>query len=224
MVYNKEIIEVVTRLVIESLHKYQEVKTEVPVGISARHVHLTREHVDRLFGQGYQLTHFKPLSQPGQFAANETVDLVGPKGTIGKVRVLGPERPHTQIEVPRSDARKLGVNPPVKTSGDINTTPGIVLRGPKGEVTLSQGVIIADRHIHMTPEDAISFRVKDGEKVHLQVEGDKGGILHNVSIRVSPNYALDCHIDTDDASAFQIQQGQIVTIIKDNVKQKGREG
>lgn len=215
MVYDKELVERVTRLVMESLQKYNEIKTDVPVGISARHIHLEREHVDILFGKEHQLTHLKPLSQPGQFASVETVDLIGPKGTIAKVRVLGPERPSTQVEVSMSDARKLGVNPPVKTSGDLEGTIGITIRGPKGEITISKGVMVADRHIHMTPEDARCFNVQDGQKVHLLVNGDKGGILHNVSIRVSSKYTLDCHIDTDDASAFQIQQGQILTIVRD---------
>lgn len=215
MVYDKVLVEQVTKLVIENLQKFCETRTDVPTGISAKHVHLTREHVDQLFGKGYQLTYLKPLSQPGQFAANETVELVGPKGTLAKVRVLGPERPRTQVEVAMSDARKLGLNPPVKTSGDLKGSVGITLRGPKGEITITEGVIIADRHIHMTPEEARCFNVKDGQKVNLLVNGDKGGILHNVCIRVSSNYALDCHIDTDDASAFQIQQGQIVRIIRD---------
>lgn len=216
MGYDKMLVEQVTRLVIESLQKFCETRTDVPVGISARHVHLTREHVDQLFGTGYQLTYLKPLSQPGQFAANETVDLIGPKGTLAKVRVLGPERPQTQVEVAMSDARKLGLKALVRTSGDLKGTAGTTLRGPRGEITITEGVIIADRHIHMTPEEARCFNVKDGQKVSLLVNGDKGGQLHNVSIRVSPNYALDCHIDTDDASAFQIQQGQIVSIINDN--------
>lgn len=216
MGYDKALVEQVTRLVIENLQKFCETKTDVPVGISARHVHLTREHVDQLYGIGYQLTYLKPLSQPGQFAANETVDLIGPKGIITKVRVLGPERPQTQVEVAMSDARKLGLKPPVKTSGDLGGTVGITLRGPKGEITISKGVMIADRHIHMTPEEARCFNVKDGQKVGLQVHGDKGGVLHNVTIRISSNYALDCHIDTDDASAFQIQQGQMVSIIRES--------
>jgi putative phosphotransacetylase len=216
MDYDKVFVEQVTKLVIQSLQKFCETRTDVPVGISAKHVHLSREHVDLLFGKGYQLTYLKPLSQPGQFAANETVELIGPKGTLSKVRVLGPERPHTQVEVAMSDARKLGMKPPVKTSGDLNGTIGITLRGSKGEVAITEGVMIADRHIHMTPEEARCFNVQDGQKVNLLIKGDKGGILHNVCIRVNSKYALDCHIDTDDASAFQIQQGQTLSIIRDN--------
>lgn len=215
MVYNRVLVEQVTKLVIEYLKGYMEIKTDVPVGISARHIHLEREHMDILFGMGYQLTFLKPLSQPGQYAANETLDLIGPKGSITKVRILGPERAQTQVEVAMSDARKLGIKPPVRTSGDLKGTEGITLRGPKGEVTIAEGVIIADRHIHMAPEEAINYGVCDRQKVNLLINGDKGGILHQVVIRVSSSYALDCHIDTDDASAFQIHQGQIVKIQKE---------
>jgi len=215
MSYNIELVEQVTRLVIQSLEKYCETKTNVPVSISARHLHLERNHLEILFGKGYQLTPLKPLSQPGQFAATETVDLIGPKGMITKVRILGPERPHTQVEVAMTDARSLGMKPPVRTSGDTNGTLGITIRGPKGEITISEGVIVSDRHIHMTPDEARCYNVQDGQKVNLLVNGDKGGVLHNVSIRVSNKYALDCHIDTDDANAFQIQPGQLLSIIRD---------
>lgn len=215
MSYDKATVEMVTRLVINSLETLGNPESKIPVGISARHIHLERKHLDLLFGEGYQLTHLKPLTQPGQFAANETVDLIGPKGKIAKVRILGPERTHTQVEVAMTDARKLGLQPPVKTSGNLKGSPGITIRGPKGEITVSEGVIIADRHIHMTPEDAVRYALADGQKVRLIVEGDKGGILDNVTIRVGNKYALDCHIDTDDASAFLIQQGQMLTILRE---------
>ncbi|MGB4657597.1 MAG: phosphate propanoyltransferase [Mobilitalea sp.] len=218
MSYNIELVEQVTRLVIQNLEKFCAPKTDVPVSISARHLHLERNHVEILFGKGYHLTPLKPLSQPGQFAATETVDLIGPKGMISKVRILGPERPHTQVEVAMTDARSIGLKPPVRTSGDTKGSLGITIRGPQGEITILEGVIITDRHIHMTPEDARNFNVQDGQKVNLLVHGDKGGILHNVSIRVSNKYSLDCHIDTDDANAFQIQPGQIVSIISDKQK------
>lgn len=207
------LVEQVTKLVLESLQQYGEVKTEVPVGVSARHIHLEKDHIKILFGEEYQLTLLKPLSQPGQYAAEETVELTGPKGKIPKVRVLGPERPQTQVEITATDARKLGVNAPVRTSGDLKGTPGITITGPKGEITIAEGVIIADRHIHMTPDDANRFGVADGQKVKLLAEGEKGGVFNNVKIRVSDKYALDCHIDTDDASAFQISQGQLLKIL-----------
>ncbi len=207
------LVEQVTKLVLESLQQYGEVKTEVPVGVSARHIHLEKDHIKILFGEEYQLTLLKPLSQPGQYAAEETVELTGPKGKIPKVRVLGPKRPQTQVEITATDARKLGVNAPVRTSGDLKGTPGITITGPKGEITIAEGVIIADRHIHMTPDDANRFGVADGQKVKLLAEGEKGGVFNNVTIRVSDKYALDCHIDTDDASAFQISQGQLLKIL-----------
>ena len=215
MSYDKAMVEQITTLVIQSLQQLCSVETQVPVGVSARHIHLERQHLEMLFGENYHLTSMKPLSQPGQFASEETVDLIGPKGVIAKVRILGPERPNTQIEVSMSDARKLGMNPPVRTSGNVSGTPGITIRGPKGEINISEGVIIADRHIHMTPNEAKRFNVQDGQKVSLLVEGEKGGIFNNVVIRVSEKYALDCHIDTDDASSFQIQQGQKLKIMTD---------
>ncbi len=207
-------IEVLTKMVVDVMEEMGLLGNLVPTGISARHVHLTREHIDLLFGKGYQLTALKPLSQPGQFAANETVNLVGPKGSIQKVRVLGPERSQSQVEVAQSDARRLGITAPVRSSGKLAGSPGILLQTPAGEVKLNQGVIIPDRHIHMTPADAARFGVKDGEKVSVSVTGEKGGRLENVTIRVSEQYALDFHIDTDDANAFLIRQGQMARVKK----------
>lgn len=215
MSYDKNTVELVTRLVIDSLNTIYNKELKVPAGISARHVHLEKKHLELLFGEGYELTRLKPLSQPGQFAANETVELVGPKGTISKVRILGPKRVRTQVEVAMTDARKLGLRPPVKASGNISGTPGITLRGPKGEVTITEGVIIAERHIHFSTEEAARYFVKNGQRVSLRVDGEKGGILNNVTVRVADDYSLDCHIDTDDASAFQIQQGQILTMLRE---------
>ena len=215
MDYDKNTVERITKLVMETLEELGGAPEQVPVGVSARHLHLERQHVEILFGENYQLTQMKPLSQPGQFACQETVDLVGPKGVLPNVRILGPERPQTQVELATSDARKLGINPPVRTSGDLKGTPGIILCGPKGEISIAEGVIIADRHIHMTPKDARRFGVKNAQKVKLLVDGEKGGTFHNVVIRVSDQYALDCHMDTDDASAFMIKQGQLMTLIKD---------
>lgn len=211
---DNELVEQITKLVLESLQQYGGVKSEVPVGVSARHIHLEKDHLKILFGEDYQLTQLKPLSQPGQYAAEETVEIKGPKGSIQKVRILGPVRPQTQVEISATDARKLGITAPVRTSGNLKGTPGITIIGPKGEITVSEGVIIADRHIHMTPDDARIYGVADGQKVKLLVDGEKGGVLHNVTIRVSDKYALDCHIDTDDASAFQINQNQLLKILK----------
>jgi putative phosphotransacetylase len=208
------IAEQVAQLVMEQLQLLEKDPYQVPVGVSARHIHLERRHLDALFGEGYQLTPFKALSQPGQYASEETVEVIGTKGKPVKLRVLGPERKHTQVEVSLSDSRNLGIIPPVRTSGDVSGTPGIKIRGPKGEIEIDEGVIIPDRHIHMTPEDARWYGVKNGEKVQVAGGGSKGGILDQVVIRVSETAALDFHIDTDDANAFQMHQGQMVRIIK----------
>jgi len=186
----------------------------IPVGISARHVHLTQSDLEQLFGTGYQLQIFKPLSQPGQFAAQETVSVIGPKGRIEKIRILGPVRSASQVEMARSDLRALGANAPVRSSGKISGTPGIILKGPIGQIELKEGLIIADRHIHMNETEASQFGVYDGEVVEVKVPGPRGGVLDQVVIRVRSDFALDCHLDTDDANALQIEQGQTVFLIK----------
>lgn len=182
----------------------------IPVAISARHVHLTQEHVEALFGPGYQLTHRNDLSQPGQFAAVETVDLIGPRRTIEGVRILGPTRPETQVEVSRTDEFMLGIDAPVRASGDIDNSPGITLRGPAGEVTIERGVICAWRHIHMTPDDAKLFGVKDRDVVEVAIQGGPRDLIFgDVLIRVSPNYKLEMHIDTDEGNAAELEQGSM---------------
>jgi len=186
---------------------------QVPIGISNRHVHLAAEHIALLFGQGHELTKTKDLSQPGQYACEEQVALVGPKGTLPGVRVLGPARKATQVELALTDAYKLGVKPPVRDSGDHSGTPGIEIVGPAGRVQLEAGVIIAARHIHMTPADAQKFGVKDGDHVRVRVDGPRAGVFDHVLIRVSPTYALDMHVDTDEGNAFMLQNGQIVEAI-----------
>nr|WP_267128910.1 phosphate propanoyltransferase [Cytobacillus dafuensis] len=193
----------------------KERKDSVPVSISARHLHLKQEHVEMLFGKGYELTKYKDISQPGQYACNEKVTLKGPKGIIENVRVLGPLRKQTQVEISRTDARKIGVSPPVRNSGNIEGSAGITLIGPIGSLTLNEGCIIADRHIHMTPKDAYQFAVKDKQKVSVLVEGEKGGIMGQVTIRVNERYALDMHIDTDDANAFDLKGNEWLKIIAD---------
>lgn len=187
---------------------------KVPVGISARHVHLQPDHLEVLFGPGYKLTPVKDLSQPGQFAARETVTLVGAKGKIEDVRILGPERKRTQVEVSSSDARRLGVKPVVRNSGDIEGTPGIRIVGPKGSVDIQNGLILADRHIHMSPQEAQFYDVVNGERVKVRVPGPRGGIMDNITVRVHPDYRLDMHIDTDEANTFLIQQGDMLELIK----------
>ena len=189
-------------------------KTSVPVGISNRHIHLSHGALTKLFGQGYELTELKPLSQTGQFACKECLTLCGPKGVIEKVRVLGPVRKDTQVEILMSDSFKLGIKGDVRLSGDIADTPGLTLVGPKGSYELDKGVIVAERHIHMAPADAAAFQVKDGEKVGLKVPGTRGGVLDNVSIRVDDSFTLECHLDTEEANAMGITPGLNLEIIK----------
>lgn len=207
----EQLVKMVTQKVISELENTDDT---VPVGISVRHIHLSREHVDLLFGRNYQLTQKKALSQPGQYACEECLTLIGPKNSMSKVRILGPERASSQVELSLTDARGLGVKAPLRSSGDHNGTPGIILRGPNGDLELKQGVIIADRHIHMSPEDAKRFHVQDGDRVEVKIDGPKPGIMGGVMIRVSDKYRLDFHVDTDDGNAFFLEQGQRVTILK----------
>ena len=187
---------------------------QVPVGISMRHIHLSRREVDALFGRTYQLTPLRPLSQPGQFACQECLDVIGPKGVLHKVRVLGPERSAAQVELAQTDCRAIGVNAPVRSSGSTDGTPGVLLQGPKGVLSLPQGVIIADRHLHMNPAQAAAFGLADGDIVRVRVDGGKPGILDGVLVRAGERYELDLHLDTDDANAFQLKQGQLVTVLE----------
>lgn len=209
----QQVVNSLAQLVYSVAEEIDKNPYAVPVGISARHVHVSKEAFELLFGKGKSLTKFKPLSQPGQFAANETVEIIGAKGSIKKVRILGPERKDCQVEISASDARTLGIKAPVRASGDIDGTPGIKIKGPCGEIGISNGVIIAERHVHMNNDDANWFGVKNNDSVMVSVPGSKGGIMGNVTVRVSDSYALDMHIDTDDANAFSLKQGQKVTLI-----------
>ncbi|MGC7870382.1 phosphate propanoyltransferase [Desulfosporosinus sp. SYSU MS00001] len=187
----------------------------VPVGISNKHIHLSQAHIEELFGAGHTLTRTKDLSQPGQFACEETVTLIGPKGSMPGIRVLGPARKASQVELAATDTFKLGVKPPVRDSGKLEGTPGLDVEGPKGKVHLDEGAIIAARHIHMTPEDAQKYSLKDGDHVRVVVPGVRGGIFDQVLIRVSPNYALDMHIDTDEGNAFSLSNGMQLEVLLD---------
>lgn len=204
----------ITDLVLNELEECGLLDQTVPVSISARHLHVSNEHLEILFGKNYELSVEKYISQPGQYAAKEKVILKTAQGEIRNIRILGPTRSKTQIELPKSDFRKLGLKGEVRNSGDVIGTEGITIVGPKGQVELKEGVIIADRHIHMTPEDARRFGVIHGQIVSVAIPGIKGGIMNNVSIRVSDLYALDFHVDTDDANAFLLENGQRLTIIK----------
>ncbi len=177
----------------------------IPIAVSGRHIHLTQEAVDALFGKGYQLTEKIPLSQPGQFACNEQVTIVGPKNQIERVRVLGPTRPKNQLEVSRTDEFFLGVDAPVRASGKVENTPGIKLVGTEGTYNMTEGVICAWRHIHMTPKDAETFGVADKDIVDVEVSnGLRPLTFGNVLVRVSPKYTLEMHIDTDEANAAEL--------------------
>ena len=187
---------------------------KVLVETSARHVHLSRADLDVLFGKGYELTVKKDLSQPGQYACEERVTVVGPKKAIERVGILGPVRPASQVEVSFTDARTLGISAPVKESGDIAGTPGCKLVGPCGEVEIANGVIVAKRHIHFTPAEAEAAGVNDKEIVKVKVESDgRTTIFDDVVVRVHPNFSAAMHIDTDESNAsaaFGVVYGEII--------------
>lgn len=187
-------------------------KKLVPVGLSNRHVHLGKEDIDVLFGEGYELTVMKDLTQPGQYAANEKIEIVGPKGSLG-ARILGPERKKTQIEISKSDGFILGIDAPVRNSGDLNGTPGVKIVGPKGSVELNEGIIVASRHIHMHTSDAEKFNIEDNSYVDVKVSGERELIFSNVLVRVNKNYALDMHIDLDEGNAAGLENGELVQIL-----------
>lgn len=172
------------------------------VETSARHVHVTQEDLEVLFGKGAKLTHKKDLSQPGQFACEERVTVIGPKKELANVSILGPVRPETQVELSATDARSIGIVAPVRESGDLNGSGACKIVGPCGEVEISQGVIVAKRHIHMTPADAAEFGVKDKDIVSVKIESaERSAVLCDTVVRVSEKYALAMHIDTDESNA-----------------------
>ncbi len=185
---------------------------KVKVGVSARHVHLTKEDVNILFGKNYILTKKADLSQFGQYACNEQITLIGAKNTIKNVRVLGPERNQTQVEISKTDSYKLGINPPVRNSGDLDNAALITIVGPCGQIT-KKAAIIAARHLHVNKQEQIKYGLINKKNVSIKVNNEKGGILNNVSIRVDDNYSYEVHLDTDDANAFLIKNGDEVEII-----------
>lgn len=177
----------------------------VPVEASGRHVHITKEQAQRLFG--HALTPERPLSQPGQFLAQERLTVIGPKGKFENVAVLGPERKEAQVEISFTDGRTLGIQPPIKLSGNTDGTPGATLQGPNGSVTLSRGVLVAQRHIHLTPADAERFRVKDGQAVRLRMFSRRPVIFEDVIVRISPDFQAAAHLDFDEANACGYEKG-----------------
>lgn len=208
--------QLVEKITIEVLKKIKE-KLLIPstvIGVSNRHIHLSKSDLESLFGKGYELTKLKSLKQPGQFAAKETVTIVGPKGEIEKVRILGPVRNQTQVEISKTDSYTLGIKAPIRESGNIKDTPGMMIKGPKQAITLHEGVIIAKRHIHMPPSFAEKHGFHDKELVKVQFEGERGLVFGDVVIRVSDKYVNEMHIDTDEANAGNIKNGDIGIILK----------
>ena len=206
----QEMATILTEKILESVQHYENFR--IPIGVSNRHVHVSRADLDRLYGKDYALTRKSELGQPGQFAANETVTLQGPKGTFEHVRILGPVRSQSQVEISKTDSFRLGVKAPIALSGHLQGTPGITLIGPRGTVDLPCGVIIAKRHIHMTPAQAAARHLKDGQIVDVETFGERRGIMGDVIIRVSDTAGLEMHIDVDDANACSLSNHDYVMI------------
>lgn len=203
--------ELMTRMGLTPTEEDQELG--ISVGISNRHIHLCQEDVEALFGSGYQLTMKKWLKQPGQYATAETVTIVGPKGSLANVRVLGPTREKSQLEISKTDSFALGVKAPINESGDLTHAGAVCVLGPKGMVTLKQNVIVAKRHIHMSPMDAAKFNVVNKQLVAIKTSGEREMIFMDTVIRVDDNFRLECHLDTDEANAASLKNGSKVTII-----------
>lgn len=210
---DRALIEKVVTEVINRLQKEEEIR--IPIGVSNRHAHLSQRDLEILFGEGYQLTKYRDLKQPGQYAAKETIAIKGPKGSIDSVRILGPTRDLTQVEVSFTDARTLGINAPVRESGKTQQSAPITIIGPKGTIEKSEGVIAALRHIHMPTDVAEKLGVKDKDKVKVETTGERQVIFCNVLARVSDNFALEMHVDTDEANGAGLSNNDTVRIIKD---------
>ena len=207
--------ELVQGLAAEIEKRLRRSKTSVPIGVSNRHAHITKEHFEALFGRGAVLTKFRDLSQPGQFASNEKMDVVGAKGSIRGVRLLGPFRPKTQIEVSWTEAVTLGVKPPVRESGDLAGSAALRLAGPQGSVEVREGLILARRHLHCTPGDAAAIGLSNGEAVRVRVGhgGGRGTVFEDTVVRVSDKFSLELHLDTDEANAAGVKTGDLATIV-----------
>lgn len=208
--HSEDVVKLVTKIVVDKIKALENYK--IPIGVSNRHVHLSQKDLDILYGLGYSLTKKIDLKQPGQFAANETVTIRGPKGEFENVRILGPIRSESQVEVSMTDSFRLGVKPPIKESGQLENTPGLEIIGPKGSVKIPNGTIIALRHIHMTPEYAEKMGVKDKEIVEVETMGERHGILGNVLIRVSDKSSLEMHVDVDEANACALKNDDFVIL------------
>ncbi len=220
---DKQIEEVVRQVLLGTVGNYAadgsinngECASEVPLGISNRHIHLSREDLETLFGKGYELTPIKELSQPGQYACRETLTIVGPSlRPIENVRVLGPVRKNSQVEISMTDSYVLKVKPPVRESGNISGSAPITIIGPRGVVSLAEGCIIANRHIHMSDSEAKAFGLRDFDRVMVDVEGTRRARWYDVQVRVSPDFRLEMHVDTDDANAVGVGNGTKVKVVK----------
>ena len=222
MEYSKEMIEALVAKVISGIGSANaspasasDYDGTVPVGVSNRHIHLSKSDLETLFGEGYELTPLKELSQPGQYACRELLTIIGPSlRPIENVRVLGPVRSKSQVEISATDSYVLKVKPPVRESGNIKGSSPIRIVGPKGVVELDEGCIIANRHIHMSPEDGRAFGVSDGDTVTVDVEGKRRTRFYDVQVRVHKDFRLEMHIDTDDANACGIGNGFRVKVVK----------
>ena len=215
MKYTESEIRALVDKVLDSVKGNKTEEGNVPVGVSNRHIHLTKEHVEILFGKGYQLTKLKDLSQPGQYACKEQLTIIGPSmRSIEGVRVLGPERKRSQVEISRTDSFVLKVKPPVRESGDLDGSAPVTIVGPKGIVTLDEGCIIANRHIHMSEDEGKAFGVTDGEYCDVELYGERKSLFYDVQIRVHKDFRLEMHIDTDDANAAGVGNGAMVKLIK----------
>lgn len=210
----EDMMQRLMKKILACVQEYDEFK--IKVGVSNRHVHVSRADLDVLYGKDYALTKKSDLGQPGQFAAKETVTIRGPKGEFKNVRILGPVRPESQVEVSKTDTFRLGVKAPIALSGHLDGTPGITLIGPRGTVTLPRGVIIAKRHIHMTPPQAKARGLKDGQIVNVKTFGERQGVLGDVVIRVSDASALEMHVDVDEANACSLSNNDYVMICPDS--------
>jgi putative phosphotransacetylase len=214
-------IQAITEAVIKAINEQggagcAQCDGDIPVGVSNRHIHLNKQDLETLFGAGYELTPLKDLSQPGQYACKETLTIVGPSlRPIENVRVLGPLRPDSQVEISRTDSYTLKVKPPVRESGKIAGSAPITIIGPKGVVTLKEGCIIANRHIHMSLEDGLKYGVKDNEYVTVDACGERKTRFFDVQVRVSDKFRLEMHLDTDDANAAGLSGKSLVKIVKD---------
>lgn len=208
----EKFVKMITQIVVDKMKEIESYK--IPIGVSNRHIHVSQKDLDKLFGEGYNLTKKGELKQSGQFAANETVTIRGPKGEFENVRILGPVREESQVEISMTDSFRLGVRPPIKESGQLENTPGLEIIGPKGTVKIPQGTIIALRHIHMTPEQAAKIGVKDKDVVEVETFGERQGVLGNVLIRVSDKYSLEMHVDVDEANACSLKNNDFVILRK----------